>query len=154
MRATNIIWDVDNKEDLEFLPTEIELPVGMIDEDEISDYISDETGFCHMGFELEFTIQEKEQIKITMNKFNEFLLENGFVFTDKNNDEHYFYEKVIDNIKYVFCLTAPHEETEFEYLLRAERDDEFEGRWSVASFMKSYENVEDFKTNLNNFFNE
>lgn len=52
MKAINIIWDVDNDKDLEFLPTEIEIPEGMTDEDEISDYISDETGFCHCGFEL------------------------------------------------------------------------------------------------------
>ena len=51
MKATNIIWDTDG-EDVD-LPTEIQLPPGMTDEDEISDYISDMTGFCHMGFELE-----------------------------------------------------------------------------------------------------
>lgn len=34
------------------LPTEIEFPDGMTDEDEISDYLSDETGFCHKGFAL------------------------------------------------------------------------------------------------------
>ena len=52
MKAINIIWDVDFEEDLEFLPTEIEIPNGMTDEDDISDYITDETGFCHCGFEL------------------------------------------------------------------------------------------------------
>ena len=53
MKATNIEWDVDELEDLEYLPTEIEIPEGMTDEEEISDYISDETGFCHNGFVLE-----------------------------------------------------------------------------------------------------
>lgn len=53
MKATNIEWDVDDLEDLDYLPTEIEIPEGMIDEEEISDYISDETGFCHNGFVLE-----------------------------------------------------------------------------------------------------
>ena len=52
MKATNIKWDVDYKYQLEDLPTEIEIPNGMTDEDEISDYISDEVGFCHYGFEL------------------------------------------------------------------------------------------------------
>lgn len=50
MKAINIIWDTDG-ENIE-LPNEIELPFGMVDEDEISDYISDQTGFCHCGFEL------------------------------------------------------------------------------------------------------
>lgn len=53
MKATNIQWDVDDPKDLELLPTEIDIPNGIDDEDEISDYITDETGFCHKGFELE-----------------------------------------------------------------------------------------------------
>lgn len=53
MQAINILWDVDDPEELEDLPTEIEIPEGMEDEDEISDYISDVTGFCHAGFALD-----------------------------------------------------------------------------------------------------
>lgn len=53
MKATNIEWDVDCEEQLEDLPTEIEIPDGMTDEEEISDYISDVTGFCHCGYVLE-----------------------------------------------------------------------------------------------------
>lgn len=55
MKATNIQWDADCDE----LPTEIEIPKdfisenGEVDEDAVSDYISDETGFCHYGFEIE-----------------------------------------------------------------------------------------------------
>lgn len=52
MRAINIAWDVDCDIDGELLPTEIDIPAGMDDEDEISDYLSDLTGFCHDGFEL------------------------------------------------------------------------------------------------------
>lgn len=58
VRAINIKWDVDYKEDLDFLPTEIEIPDDLIPEDpedyceEISDYISDLTGYCHKGFDL------------------------------------------------------------------------------------------------------
>ena len=53
MKAINIIWDVDDMEELENLPTEIEIPDYIDQEDdEISDYISDVTGFCHCGFEL------------------------------------------------------------------------------------------------------
>lgn len=52
MKATNIIWDTDG-EDIS-LPSEIEIPEGMTDEDEISDFLSDTTGFCHEGFVLEF----------------------------------------------------------------------------------------------------
>ena len=52
MKAINIQWDVDNENQLEYLPTEISIPDDITDEDEISDYISDVTGFCHNGFEL------------------------------------------------------------------------------------------------------
>ena len=53
MKAINIKWDVDTGEELEDLPTEIEIPNNIdIEDDTISDYISDVTGFCHYGFEL------------------------------------------------------------------------------------------------------
>lgn len=52
MKAVHVEWDVDNEEDLQSLPTEIEIPDGMTDEDEISDYLSEMTGFCHRGFSL------------------------------------------------------------------------------------------------------
>lgn len=53
MKAVNIMWDTDGDEKLrKTLPTEIEIPDGMTDEDEISDYLSDTTGFCHFGFDL------------------------------------------------------------------------------------------------------
>lgn len=51
MKAVNIQWDFDNEEEAE-LPNEMDLPEGLVDEDEISDYISDVTGFCHKGFEI------------------------------------------------------------------------------------------------------
>lgn len=67
MKAINIKWDVtDGAEDmtkeemdeiLSTLPTEVEIPSYLItDEDDsledISDWLSDEYGFCHNGFEL------------------------------------------------------------------------------------------------------
>ena len=62
MKAVNIKWDTDG--DLELLrdlTKEIEIPEYLIDEDtdideyeeEIADYISEVTGYCHFGFDLE-----------------------------------------------------------------------------------------------------
>jgi hypothetical protein len=52
MKAINILWDTDGDTDtLDSLPTEIEIPDN-ISEDEISDYISDITGYCHTGYAL------------------------------------------------------------------------------------------------------
>lgn len=54
MFATCIKWDTDgDKEIFEDLPSEIEIPEGMTDEEEISDYLSEVTGFCHEGYVLE-----------------------------------------------------------------------------------------------------
>jgi hypothetical protein len=50
MKAINIIWDCEGDN---YLSTEIEIPEGMTDEEEISDYLSDVTGYCHKGFCLE-----------------------------------------------------------------------------------------------------
>ena len=52
MKAVNIKWDVDEKDDLKYLPSTMDIPCGMTDEDEISDYLSNVIGFCHAGFEL------------------------------------------------------------------------------------------------------
>lgn len=49
--AENIDWDVDEPEDIEQLPKRIVIPEGVSDED-IGDFISDLTGFCHKGFTL------------------------------------------------------------------------------------------------------
>ena len=62
LKAVDIKWDItdddiDESDDeaceiLESLPTEMNIPEGMTDPDEISDWLSDETGFCHDGFRL------------------------------------------------------------------------------------------------------
>ena len=59
MKAVNIKWDTDG--DMELwaeLPTEGEIPDYLITDDEddllddVSDWLSDEYGFCHDAFEL------------------------------------------------------------------------------------------------------
>ena len=55
MKAINIEWDIDDFEgdldELQMLPNEIDIPKDLTDDD-ISDYISEVTGFCHKGIEL------------------------------------------------------------------------------------------------------
>lgn len=50
-KAINIKWDVDEAEDLKSLPSELQIPED-VSEGEVSDYISDITGYCHFGYEL------------------------------------------------------------------------------------------------------
>lgn len=53
MKAINIEWDIDDENELETLPTEIDIPSVLKDDKEaISDYLSDVTGFCHKCFDL------------------------------------------------------------------------------------------------------
>ena len=56
MKATNIQWDIDS-EDLDsgivLLPLAIDIPPEITDIDDISDYISGITGYCHKGYALE-----------------------------------------------------------------------------------------------------
>lgn len=48
-KAVNIAWDTDDEE--VDLPTEIDIPAEVDDED-VADYLSDQTGFCHFGFQI------------------------------------------------------------------------------------------------------
>lgn len=58
MKAYDIQWDADgDNEALASLPNEIEVPDSLKTIDEISDYITDRTGFCHFGFRVD-RIQE------------------------------------------------------------------------------------------------
>lgn len=60
--VTRIDWDADDENELKDLPQKIELDVTENDidnitdiyelEDYVSDYITDETGFCHRGFDM------------------------------------------------------------------------------------------------------
>lgn len=51
MKATNILWDTDEIET--DLPQEMDIPIGLIDEEEITDYLSESTGFCVIEYYLE-----------------------------------------------------------------------------------------------------
>ena len=62
LKAVNIEWDVDLAEDLDSLPKEVQIPDGMTDTEEISDYLSNLTGFCHRGFGLKET--QRYQVKL------------------------------------------------------------------------------------------
>lgn len=55
MKAVNIQWDTDGDEEaLASLPTEVEIPETITeDDDAISDWLSDQFGFCHFGFAIQ-----------------------------------------------------------------------------------------------------
>ena len=51
VRITNILYDTDGEDDIE-LPQEFVVTVEDNEnvEDQLSDYITEQTGFCHRGF--------------------------------------------------------------------------------------------------------
>ena len=65
LRAKDIMWDVDTDENDNDLPTEVHVPIGMTDEEEIADWLSDTYGFCHKGFSLE-KVQVKSEYNIVL----------------------------------------------------------------------------------------
>ena len=83
LKAVDIEWDVDSKEDLETLPIEIEIPYGMTDENEISDYLSEVTGFCHKGFNLIEYTKESLDIKPSLSD----LIQNASKQSESNFNE-------------------------------------------------------------------
>lgn len=68
-KVSNIEWDADRNVKSE-LPSEIDIPLDMIDlsecedyealDDMISNYITEQTGFCHLGFALEHNNELEE----------------------------------------------------------------------------------------------
>jgi len=58
--ATNIKWDVDYEDNGE-LPKEIEIPKGMTDMDEIADYLSSVTGYCHDGYAISVVFEKEHE---------------------------------------------------------------------------------------------
>lgn len=97
MKATNIKWVTDGEE--VSLPTEIKIPFPMtfedMDEDKISDYLSERTGFLHKGFDLvqEYLLgADEEELK----EIAEHLSMNGYHSTINDNIllalEHEYHE--------------------------------------------------------------
>lgn len=86
LKAINIKWDTDgDMEVFNELPTEMIIP-DELDEmykkdreyalEEISDWLSDETGFCHAGFEIENVIT-KESVENNLYDFFNDKMETG-----------------------------------------------------------------------------
>ena len=86
LKAINIKWDTDgDKEVLNKLPTEMVIPDELEEMykkdkeyalEEISDWLSDETGFCHAGFEIEKVIT-KESVENDLYDFFNGKMETG-----------------------------------------------------------------------------
>lgn len=113
--AKNIQWDIDlekgkTHEEMKKeigLPDEIEIPEEMTNIDDIEDYISDITGYCHSGFELTKTPQ-----KCSMNKLEK-LLKRAFENEgDKNSYKSgkyavAFEERIFETLFWIYENNIP-----------------------------------------------
>lgn len=109
LKAKNIKWDTDEDMNLlKELPSEIEIPFWVIEE-VISDYISDETGFCHGGFVLVAESIKNQKLKqakrlwkdfgnVPMNPETECIEEewNGFPTGTHREEIWYWFEKTFN----------------------------------------------------------
>lgn len=77
LKAVDILWETDgDKEAFKSLPISIGIPDGMTDPDEISDYISDRTGFLHNGFKI--TSDNKYLVTVTETYKHQYLVEGAY----------------------------------------------------------------------------
>ena len=90
--AYNIKWDTDGDMKLfKTLPQEIEIPEEVWEDyddgndDAISDYVSDVTGFCHYGFEIR-TKKIKEEIDMTNTSIYDIMVLGGTYHNDNGKD--------------------------------------------------------------------
>lgn len=72
------------------LPDEIEIPENITDMDEISDYLSDQTGYCHKGFD----ILEKQKFEVPVSyqlcgtvKVEAYTLDEALEYAKENINE-------------------------------------------------------------------
>lgn len=89
-KVSQIQWDVECKETLDLLPTEMEIPEWVEDE-EISDYLSAVTGFCHKGFVLDDVafVSNGDRKEETVTVENAVAIEyKGILFDDFTVDEN------------------------------------------------------------------
>lgn len=137
MKVINIQWDTDSDKELLELPKEIEIPSFIKeDEDEISDYITEQTGFCHKGFELlrdyyiPVTWQVWDKVKIeakslkeAIKYFKEHIDEiplgtepeyiDGSFQIDDGNDGESSIEETLQHLKEYWNLGGEYDEGEF-----------------------------------------
>lgn len=105
--AYDIKWDTDGDPVLDQLPEEIEIPIDVLaddDEDAISDYLSDQTGFCHGGCKLAIKLRGKN-IPYIVNWLDEvtfqFMTGDGYLQDSEGDDYIIKFEYHLDEKEFV-----------------------------------------------------
>lgn len=81
-----------------------------------------------------------------MEELRQFLETKGYIFTGKEDEEHYHFEKNIEGIDFIFLLVAPHNGNNNRYMFRGDTVENHD-RWSNCDYQRFYTSIEDFKEN-------
>ena len=125
-KASNIKWCTNDNQVLKYLPTEIEIPVGM-KEDAISDYLSEQTGYLHEGYVLEQATEETHRIFVDMDgtlyAFHDDILDDqGVVQIEKMYEKDFFLKlKPFEKMHEALKLLHENSETEIYILSSADK---------------------------------
>lgn len=126
--AYDIKWDTDVEDlDQDDLPTEIIIPESIIDEEEISNYVSNCVGFCHGGFKV------REEKKEFIGTIVEYANKRWYV---DNTDENF---KDDGEETSLFLLPEKYADADENDKLMSSGNPDEVGEWVYASLVKAME---------------
>ena len=146
--AHNIKWDTDGDMKLfKTLPQEIEIPDEVWEDydngndDALSDYVSDVTGFCHYGFEVRIKKIKEEDIMNKITIYDHIKLGDTF---HNDNGEDYLILSIDSKNDYILLFRAKNKLTPFiwAYGIRG-------GSWVQGHYFKDIHDAMDYYNNMN-----
>lgn len=148
--AHDIRWDTDGDMKLfKTLPQEIEIPDEVWEDynngndDALSNYVSDVTGFCHYGFEVR-TEKIKEGIDMTNTSISIYdRIQIGDIFHNDNGQDYLVLSVDISN-DYILLFRASNKHTPFVWAYGIRR-----GSWVQGHYFKDIHEAMEYYNNLN-----
>lgn len=147
--AHNIKWDTDGDMKLfKTLPQEIEIPDEVWEDydngndDALSDYVSDVTGFCHYGFEVRIKKIKEEDIMNKITIYDHIKLGDTF---HNDNGEDYLILFVDTSNDYTLLFRASNKYTPFVWAYGIRK-----GSWAQGHYFKDIHEAMDYYNNMNN----
>lgn len=146
--AHNIKWDTDGDMKLfKTLPQEIEIPDEVWEDydngndDALSDYVSDVTGFCHYGFEVRIKKIKEEDIMNKITIYDHIKLGDTF---HNDNGEDYLILSIDTSNDYTLLFRAKNKYTPFVWAYGIR-----EGSWTQGHYFKDIHEAMDYYNNMN-----
>lgn len=109
LRVYDIKWDTDNDfSTLRLLPSEIAVPENVErlfeeNEDAISDYISEQTGFCHFGYKVSYVVDAEVVTNLASRGFS----------VEQDDAKYVFRKFSVDGKAFIFSVSVCETPKEF-----------------------------------------